>query len=85
MCSSDLTHGIRDTMRLYYATTQVDLPPVAAKEVMITNVVKAFKTTPIGEIAQKMVKNKISHIPVVDADNRLVGMVSDIDLMACMF
>ena len=77
--------GIRDTMRLYYATTQVDLPPVAAKEVMITNVVKAFKTTPIGEIAQKMVKNKISHIPVVDADNRLVGMVSDIDLMACMF
>ena len=77
--------GIRDTMRLYYATTQVDLPPVAAKEVMVTNVVKAFKTTPIGEIAQKMVKNKISHIPVVDADNRLIGMVSDIDLMACMF
>ncbi|MCX6665872.1 MAG: CBS domain-containing protein [Euryarchaeota archaeon] len=76
--------GIRDTMRLYYATTQVDLPPVAAKEVMVTNVVKAFKTTPIGEIAQKMVKNKISHIPVVDSDNRLVGMVSDIDLMACM-
>ena len=77
--------GIRDTMRLYYSTTQVDLPSVAVKEVMITNVVKAFRTTPVSEVAQKMVKNRISHIPVVSADNRLIGMVSDIDLMASMF
>jgi len=77
--------GIRDTVRLYYSTTQVDLPPVPVKEVMITNVVRAVKNTSIGEVAQKMVKNKISHVPVVSADNQLVGMVSDIDLMACMF
>ena len=77
--------GIRDTVRLYYSTMQVDLPPVAVKEVMITNVVKAFRNTTVEEAAQKMVKNKISHIPVVSADNRLIGMVSDIDLMACMF
>jgi CBS domain-containing protein len=32
-----------------------------------------------------MIKNKISHIPVVSAENRLLGMVTDIDLMACMF
>ena len=77
--------GIRDTVRLYYSTMQVDLPPVAVKEVMISNVVKAFRNTTLGEAAQKMVKNRISHIPVVSADNRLIGMVSDIDLMACMF
>jgi len=77
--------GIRDTMRLYYSTTKVDLPSVPVKQVMITNVITAFKNTPISEIAQKMVKNRISHMPVVDESDRLVGMVTDIDLMACMF
>ena len=77
--------GIRDTIRLYYSTTKVDLPNVAVKEVMIKNVIKAFKNTPISEVAQKMVKNNISHMPVVDENERLVGIVTDIDLMACMF
>jgi CBS domain-containing protein len=77
--------GIRDTIRLYYSTTKVDLPNVAVKEVMIKNVIKAFKNTPISEVAQKMVKNNISHMPVVDENERLVGIITDIDLMACMF
>jgi CBS domain-containing protein len=77
--------GIRDTLRLYYSTTKVDLPPVPVKEVMITNVIKAYSNDPVVEISQKMLKNKISHIPVVDSENRLIGMVTDIDLMACMF
>jgi CBS domain-containing protein len=77
--------GIRDTIRLYYSTTKVDLPPVAVKEIMITNVIKAYKNDPISEIASKMIKNKISHVPVVSPENKLLGMVTDIDLMACMF
>ena len=77
--------GIRDTIRLYYSTSKVDLPPVPVKQVMVTNVIKAFKNTPIREIAKSMIKNKISHMPVVDESDRLVGMVTDIDLMACMF
>jgi len=77
--------GIRDTIRLYYSTTKVDLPPVAVKEIMVTNVIRAYKNDPISEIAAKMIKNRISHIPVVSAENRLLGMVTDIDLMACMF
>jgi len=77
--------GLRDTVRLYYSTTQVDLPPVPVKEIMVTDVVKAFRTTPTSEVAKKMVKHRISHVPVVSSENRLVGMVSDIDLMACTF
>jgi len=77
--------GIRDTLRLYYSTTTVDLPPVPVKEVMITNVIKAYSNDPISEISKKMIKNRISHVPVVDSENRLKGMVTDIDLMACMF
>jgi CBS domain-containing protein len=77
--------GIRDTVRLYYSTSEVSLPPVPVKEIMITKVVKAFMNTPISELAESMIKNNISHIPVVDESDRLIGMVSDIDLMACMF
>jgi CBS-domain-containing membrane protein len=77
--------GIRDTVRLYYSTTTIDLPPVPVKEVMVTDVIKAYRNDPISEVAMKMFKNNISHIPVVDSENRLAGMVTDIDLMSCMF
>jgi len=77
--------GIRDTIRLHYSTTKVDLPAVPAKEVMIKDITKAFKNDPISEISRKMYKNNISHVPVVNSDNRLEGMVTDIDLMSCMF
>jgi len=77
--------GIRDTVRIHYSTSEVSLPAVPVKEVMITNVVKASENTPVKEVAEKMLKNHISHIPVVDSNDRLIGMVTDIDLMAAMF
>jgi CBS domain-containing protein len=77
--------GIRDTVRLHYSTTQVSLPPVPVKEVMVTDVLKATKNMLIHEVAEIMLKNEISHIPVVDSEDRLTGMVTDIDLMACWF
>lgn len=77
--------GIRDTVRLHYSTSEVSLPSVPVKEVMVTNVIKAFTNTPVNEIANKMLKNNISHIPVVDSNDRLIGMVTDIDLMGVMF
>lgn len=77
--------GIRDTVRLHYSTSEVSLPSVSVKEVMITNVIKAFTNTPVNEVANKMLKNNISHIPVVDSNDRLIGMVTDIDLMGVMF
>ena len=76
--------GIRDTVRLYYSTSEVTLPSIPVKEVMITNVKKASKNTPVCDVADTMIKNHISHIPIVDSDDRLIGMVSDIDLMACI-
>ncbi len=77
--------GIRDTVRLHYTTSEVALPPVPVKQIMIGDVITATKNTPIHEVADKMIKNKISNIPVVDSDNRLLGIVTDIDLMACWF
>ncbi len=77
--------GIRDIVRLHYSTSEVTLPQIPVKEIMITDVVKGFKNTTVSEIANSMLKHDISHIPIVDAGDRLIGMISDIDLMACMF
>ena len=74
--------GILDTVRLYYSTSKVDLPLVALKEVMIPDIHKAFLNTPITEMAETMIKNHISRIPIVDENDRLIGMVTDIDLMS---
>lgn len=76
--------GIRDTVRLHYSTSEVTLPQVSVKEVMIKDVKKAFENTTVSEVAKNMIKHEISHIPVVNAEDRLIGMVTDIDLMACM-
>ena len=77
--------GIRDIVRLHYSTSEITLPQIPVKEIMITDVVKGFKNTTVSEIANNMLKHDISHIPIVDANDRLIGMISDIDLMACMF
>jgi len=77
--------AIRDTVRMYHSTTEVTLPPVPVKEVMVTEVIKGFKNTPVLDVADNLIKHDISHMPIIDSDDRLVGMVTDIDLMACIF
>ena len=50
---------------------------------LIHNTFHQYSMNILKDVAENLVKNKISHMPVVDADNRLIGMVTDIDLMAC--
>ncbi len=76
--------GIRDTVRLHYSTSEVSLPPVPVKEIMVKDVLSATRNTPVKDVSKKLVKNKISHMPIVDSENRLKGLVTDIDLMACI-
>lgn len=76
--------GIRDTVRLHYSTSEVSLPKVPVKEVMVKDVITATKNTPVSAVAKKLVDNNISHMPVINSDDHLIGMVTDIDLMACM-
>jgi len=77
--------GIRDTVRMYHATSEVLLPKIPVKDVMVSDVKTATKNTPVCEIARLMIKNNISHIPIVNSENRLIGLVTDMDLMSCMF
>lgn len=52
-----------------------------AIDVMSTNVVTAGEDASVGDIADLLLKHRISGVPIVDAGNRVVGIVSEGDLM----
>ncbi|MAF49586.1 MAG: CBS domain-containing protein [Rhodospirillales bacterium] len=51
-----------------------------AKDIMTTNVITVGPDTPVPEIANLLIERGISGVPVVDDDDRLIGMVSEGDL-----
>lgn len=55
------------------------------KDIMNTSVKVAKTDTPIKDIASIMCFNKISGVPVVDDDNKLVGVLSEKDILRGMF
>jgi CBS domain-containing protein len=52
-----------------------------ASDVMTTNVVTVRPETRVDEIARLLLERRISGVPVIDADGRLVGIVTESDLM----
>lgn len=72
---------IRDIAPLYYARSVLDLPKRPVKDTMVRAVITVFRKSTAEEAAQKMAKARVSQLPVIDADDRLVGLVTDLDLM----
>jgi CBS domain-containing protein len=52
-----------------------------AKHVMSTHLICASPGETVQEVADRLLRNNISAVPVVEGDNRLVGIVSEGDLM----
>jgi CBS domain-containing protein len=51
------------------------------REIMQTNVITAKPDTTVGELADILAQNKISGVPVVDEQGRVLGMVSEADII----
>ena len=51
-----------------------------ACDIMTRNVVTVGADTPVQSVAALLVEHRISGLPVVDAENRIVGIVSEGDL-----
>lgn len=52
-----------------------------ANELMTTPVVTVSLGTPVHEVAELLTKHRITALPVLDAEGRLVGIVSEGDLL----
>jgi len=55
------------------------------KDIMNTTVKTAEADTLIKDIASIMCLNKISGVPVVDSNNKLIGVLSEKDILVAMF
>jgi CBS-domain-containing membrane protein len=54
---------------------------ILVKDVMTKNVIAVKKDTKVSELIEILTKNRISGVPVVDEENRVVGIVSEADLL----
>ncbi|MCY4495883.1 MAG: CBS domain-containing protein [Rhodospirillaceae bacterium] len=52
-----------------------------AKEIMTKQLVTAKPETSVTEIAQMMMEHRISAVPVITPDQRLLGIISETDLL----
>jgi CBS-domain-containing membrane protein len=59
--------------------------PEAAKrrvgQIMSTNIIKVYPNTPVSQIAKLMSDNDISGLPVVDENDKVLGVVTELDLI----
>ena len=55
---------------------------LTASDIMTTDVITVAPETPVTEIAKLLYTRRISGVPVVQPDGRIIGMVSDGDLMS---
>lgn len=53
-----------------------------AKDVMTHNVVTVTEDTPVHDIVRKLLQFRISAVPVIDGQDRVLGIVSESDLLA---
>ena len=64
----------RDIVRL--AARNNDCFNTAVKEVMTTDLIVGVAQDELRAVANTMTENRIRHLPVVDADGRLIGIIS---------
>ena len=66
---------------LLLAVTHYQNAPVEAQEVMHSPVVTVNEKTPLAKAARTMLARKIGGLPVVDAKRRLLGMITETDVL----
>ena len=52
-----------------------------AKDIMTQEVIVAKKGDSIANVADLLIKEKIGGLPVVDSDNKVIGIISETDIM----
>jgi len=72
--------SIRDLAVKYFEVSVVKLPKEPVKN-YTREATYVYPQTPVSKCAREMVKNDIDHMPVLDIENRLMGMVHDKELI----
>lgn len=52
-----------------------------AKDIMVKKVITISKDASVGELSELLVNNKISGVPVVDSSDKILGIVTEADII----
>lgn len=74
--------GFRDRLRL--TLTRVRAPHGAVEDIMTTAVQTVGPNAPVADVVLRMSEVGVHHLPVVDEERRLVGLVSQTDVVAAL-
>lgn len=55
---------------------------IFVRDVMTKNVIKVIEDADINEVATLLSENRISGLPVVDSEDRVIGMITEADVLA---
>lgn len=77
--------ALREVAPLYHQSKAVELPRKQVKDVMVRDVITVFSKTTAEDAAHKMAKARVNQLPVIDTSDRLVGLITDLDLMRTWF
>ena len=70
--------------RLKLTLTRVRAPYGAVEDIMTTAVQAVRPETPVADVVLRMSHLGLNHLPVVDGERRLVGLVSQADVIAAL-
>lgn len=73
--NAPVEHSLRD--ELYW-----NIENNLVRDVMTRDVVSVHEDTPYKSIVKTLEKHRISAVPVIDAENKVIGVVSESDLLA---
>ena len=76
--------GLRNLMRLYYEISEVELPNLPVKKVMVRDPVTVSKKTSVSEAARLMREKNFRQLPVTDSSGRLQALLYDMDLISVL-
>jgi len=76
--------GLRNIMPFYYQSSNVDLPEIPVKGLMVNAPTTVFAGSPVSKAAREMRINDYGQLPVMDSNNRLVSLVYDVDLLGAI-
>ncbi len=76
--------GMRNIMKLYYEVSEITLPKIPVKEIMVKDPITVFRKTSISEAARIMRKNDFGQLPIRDSDDKLLAMVDELDIIVCL-
>lgn len=60
-------------------------PKISAGEIMTAPAITVAEATPLTETFRIFAQRGINHLPVVDSDQRLIGIVTRLDLLAALY